>query len=444
MNVRCFLKNVVEKLPRSITRFLVSIPYSFRLGPSYLKTINTIQIMQKSVADSKKAMIYCELKQIVDRVYECNIAYRTLYQRAGYNPAKFVSFEYFQDIPIVNKSVLREFSLNQRTCSGAGHILLNTGGSTGSPFSFYVDEDAFAREWAHMHWIWLRKGFRLSDLKLTFRGKNLGNQLVRFNAVHNEFVVNSYNNQIDTLAAISSLVDRYKITWLHGYPSLIAEFLHDLKKLNPNSYAKLQSGVKGVLLGSEFPAPHYRDEIEIAFGPRSIISWYGHSEMCILAYETNMNKYVPLHSYGYCEVVDCGFEQSHLVGTSYYNSASPFIRYDTEDCVKGNFEQGILKSFNVIEGRFGDFVIDKNNNRISLTALIFGRHHKAFDDIVHVQVQQLSVGSIAILFVPRNKNCSSENISLKFDFSNVNIDVAFKALESPIKSPAGKIMLLVK
>ena len=50
-------------------------------------------------------------------------------------------------------------------------MLLNTGGTTGAPFCFYIDKNAFAREWAHMHYIWELKGYNYKDLKSNIKRK---------------------------------------------------------------------------------------------------------------------------------------------------------------------------------------------------------------------------------------------------------------------------------
>src|SRR5690606_8345135 len=142
----------------------------------------------------------------------------------------------------------------------------------------------------------------------------------------------------------------------------------------------LSDNLEGVFLGSEYPHAHYRNVIEEVFNVKTI-SWYGHTERAVLAYEKNEKfKYEPFNTYGFAEAVEIDCDNYQLIGTSYYNFAPPLIRYNTNDIISDvAIEDGILKSFRITKGREGEFVIDRNNKKINLTGLIFGRHHEIFN-----------------------------------------------------------------
>jgi phenylacetate-CoA ligase len=203
----------------------------------------------------------------------------------------------------------------------------------------------------------------------------------------------------------------------------------------------LKKQIKGIMFGSEFPSPHFRDYIESLI-TKNTISWYGHTEGVILAGELYQKYvYVPFLSYGYTEAVKKD-NQYHLVGTSFDNYATPFLRYDTEDLINPNFNSmGFLESFEITEGRLGEFVIDKNNKRISLTALVFGRHHKLFDRVNFIQVKQVLPGTIKVYY---SNYSLVENPSELFDSTNLNMDVLFEQVKEPFKTSFGKIPLLIK
>ena len=195
------------------------------------------------------------------------------------------------------------------------------------------------------------------------------------------------------------------------------------------------------MFGSEYPSPQYRTFIEDLLTENSI-SWYGHTEGVILACELNKKyEYVPFLSYGYAEAVKID-NYYHLVGTSFSNLASPFIRYDTEDLIDPYFdEMGILKSFKINQGRIGEFVTDKNGNHISLTALIFGRHHKLFNVVDFIQVRQNNPGSITVYY---SSTSIIENARELFDSSNLHIDIQFEQVREPYRTALGKIPLLIR
>jgi phenylacetate-CoA ligase len=296
-----------------------------------------------------------------------------------------------------------------------------------------------------MHRIWGQVGYRPTDTKLTFRGKNLGDRPLRYNSVHNEWLVNAYGRWSEVARALRALLDWGDIAYLHGYPSLIYEFARQCSSDAPDLVDELRVTLRGILFGSEFPAPVYRDTVEQVFDAPTV-SWYGHSEMAILAPERGKKyHYRPFQTYGYCEAVADGDGAFRLVGTSYHNVASPFIRYDTGDLVTpAEQRDGLLTEFKIAAGRTGDFITDRNGRRISLTALIFGRHHPIFGVAQFVQVHQQRPGEATLLAtLPGRTDQETPELAEAFDTTNVAITFRFVTRSQPVRTAAGKVPLLV-
>src|SRR5690606_13162513 len=111
-------------------------------------------------------------------------------------------------------------------------------------------------------------------------------------------------------------------------------------------------------------------------------------------------SYEPFGTYGFVEALSLGENSYQLIGTSYYNYATPLIRYNTNDIVSDiELKDGIVNRFKVAKGREGEFVLDKHYKRINLTGLIFGRHHELFNHSKFLQVKQPNPGEIEIHFV---------------------------------------------
>ena len=229
---------------------------------------------------------------------------------------------------------------------------------------------------------------------------------------------------------------------MHGYPSSIYDFAVYCKDHDNELQQLLSKQLKGAFMGSEFPHPHYRDAIEEIF-QIDTVSWYGHTERCVLAGELN-EKYIyePFQTYGYTEVIDNNGVME-LVSTSYYNEASPLIRYNTNDEITDPVvEHGILKSFKMKGGRSGEFVIDRDGKKINLTGLIFGRHHEIFNYAKIIQVKQISQGVIEIHYVA--EDLPAEKAATLFDAENVNLDISFVKEVEPVRTVSGKVNLLIK
>ena len=171
------------------------------------------------------------------------------------------------------------------------------------------------------------------------------------------------------------------------------------------------------------------------------VNWYGHTEGSVIAWEKKEKfRYYSFQTYGFAEIS----EEGHLIATSFYDKAFPFIRYDTEDIISdAEIKNGFLISFCIMEGRNGEFVTDRNGKKISLTSLIFGRHHRLFNYCSHIQMCQREKGSAIVIYVPKEMNMDFIP-DILFDDTNIEMEFSFKRFDKPIKTKTGKLNLLIK
>lgn len=428
------LKTWAEKLPYPIGRALSWYPFSLRLGPQYSKFHRLAQSSLKWSGEERENYVLPRLREIVEYARSKFPCYRELYRKNGVLDLSIESFDDFRRLPVTGKAFFREHA-----GEFSGAYRLNTGGTTGTPFYFYVDKQAWAREWAHMHLIWEMRGYDHMALNLALRGKNLGEQNIRYNPVHNEFLINTYKPVASFLPELEKLFRTRNIRYMHGYPSAIYNFIVELEKCCPREkIAAFFSPIRGVLLQSEFPFPYMKDKFREWDLP--CISWYGHSEMCILAYDNDFdNTYRPLATYGYAEVDD----NKRLLGTSFNNFDMPLIRYDTGDLVTEleRTAHGVCTAFGIAAGRSGDFITDRAGKEIPLTSLIFGRHHKAFEVAEHIQVHQDHPGE-AVIYLVKSGEFIPHPESL-FDLSALDMSIRVEQRQEPILTAARKLRLKV-
>ncbi len=429
------IKGVVSNTPPRLGIWLAYLPFDIRLGNKYTS------FKKNSEVKPEKKYIFNGMYKLVSHAAEHIPFYKYHYEKVGFDYRKLKYFEDLVEIPIINKSDLQKFSLEERKVAFKKGIKTNTGGTSGQPLDLILDSNAYSQEWAHMHTIWQGLGYKTSSIKLTLRGMNLGSHPIKYNFIHNEFQINAYCDFKLVVESLTKLVARYKIEYIHGYPSAIYEFAKALSERQPSLVKSLRKNLKGIFLGSEYPVPIYREFAEKVFGVPSI-SWFGHTEMAVLAREVSQKLvYHPFHSYGYAESVEID-DKKHLLGTTLHNYVSPLIRYDTGDLISPvSFNDGVLESFKVTEGRIGEFVIDNNGRSISLTALIFGRHHKLFEVADFVQVQQKKPGNLVVIVTTEFKDMNYDKL---FDSSGVSMNIEFKVVNQPYKTKSGKVSLLVK
>lgn len=444
VSVQSQLKNLAENLPEFVGRPLANVPFALRLGSVYPK-------MQKEIARTESdnfALLneqrFMQMRSLLSYACEKIQFYREFYHRKGFSVEEFCSLSDWERIPIVTKADMQGVPLAARLAHDTKGMKINTGGTSGQPLEFYLDDQAFAREWAHMHHIWKARGYRQQHLKLTFRGKHFNRtQPVRYNAVHNEYVVNANCPMSQVVESVLTLPRSTVIRWIHGYPSLVAEFAHALARHEASLVADFRTRLFGILLGSEYPAPVYRTVIEQVLSS-NVVSWYGHSEMAVLARETAAGVYASLPSYGYAEAVPVEDSTDYrLVCTSLHNRVHPFIRYDTGDLIEPISKFGGSLTFRISEGRVGDFVLDRQGNKHALTAIIFGRHHDAFEHLQHLQVRDEGQGQVTLVVTPRDNAVKAETLMQGFDLNDLDIEWQLQIVNEPIRTQAGKIRLKI-
>src|SRR5699024_9411455 len=107
----------------------------------------------------------------------------------GFHPRMLNSFSDIKSIPIVSKSILQKWDIEDRSTSKPSRYKVNTGGSSGTPFGFYIQPDSIGHEWAHMHTIWGGLDYKPSDLKLVFGGRSDLKKVVEYDVVRNHFAI---------------------------------------------------------------------------------------------------------------------------------------------------------------------------------------------------------------------------------------------------------------
>ncbi len=393
--------------------------------------------------EEKKIWIYNKVKHLANHAQRHNKFYASHYKSKNFDANSLQCYEDLQRIPIVNKEILRKSKDKWIPSSSLG-LRGRTAGTSGSPMPFAFDQMQVIKERFYISKIFEQIGCTERDTRLVFRGlSHMGESSWLYHPEGDCYLINTFKPFEEIKSDIVDLAYSKNIKYLHGFPSSIYQFAKKCgQNENTDVLNAIKSNLKGILLGSEFPAKVYLDEISKIFNVPTI-SWYGHSELVVFAAErTEPLEYYPFQSYGWCESIQQHKGRNHLAGTCYDNYLTPFIRYDTEDSIDvidGNM--GLLNSFSISQGRIGECVLDKNSHPVSLTALITARHHKAFDVADFVQISQERNGE-AVIHVTSESHLP-DNISELFDLKNVDIEFRFEQRNQPYRTKLGKLPLLI-
>lgn len=351
---------------------------------------------------------FCHLKKIVNYAWENVEGYRILWENAFFEPKKLKKIEDIQLIPFVTKSMLRDNIKKFTNQSIVRKKLLTTGGSTGIPFGFYNQQKNVHIEKSFIYDMWARHYPSISTKCKSFvlRGAKVDGFYEHDPRVG--IILSSYNITSKSVHEYVKLIERYRYPIFQAYPSSI----YFMAKIMKEENIKLRHKFSSIMLGSEPLYAFQRKLIKDVF-KTDLCFWYGATEQTVLAGNCEHDSRFHVYpQYGIAEIVNSkGMrvfnegDAGEIIGTSFWNFATPFIRYKTMDYAELGAEKCEVcgrnyQLFNKIEGRLQDFIVDKESHLIPLTALIFAQHFEAFSRIKRMSLYQDRVGTVEVKIIP--------------------------------------------
>jgi len=394
-----------------------------------------------------------EIKRIVTHAYQNTAGYRALYDEAGVHPDDIRCAEDLRAFPIVTREMIRD-NLKAFSILRPGNTYTTTSGSTGVPFGFYRDPEAFSKELASKAHQYHRIGWREGDRQISLRGAMIDTpDHTEFVAKFNELRLSVFHLTPKSLRTYYHKSIEYRPKWLRCYPSagyIFARWLKDTRREFPQ--------LKGVLCASESLYDFQKDLLAEVFGCR-VFSHYGQWELTVLAgFCEHEDTYHVMPQYGYAELVDSNGQPvteagqtGEIIGTSFIMSATPFVRYKTEDrTILAGWEcPSCGRPYQVwerMEGRLQELIIGKTGRRVSVTSIHF--HDDTLDDVGQFQFHQTRKGQVTFRYVPRGPALCDEKqakllqcLQAKLD---AGIEVELQAVDRIPPGARGKHHLLVQ
>lgn len=362
-----------------------------------------------------------------------------------------------EDFPIIDKKTIIE---SQKSfCLKNIFIpktMGNTGGSTGSPFSFFTDLNCRLTEFSHQLFFYKELGFNRFDKIYSFGGLKISHQKIKKNIFwKNKIFGFPFGNIIFSADLLTdsnashyfNKISNNKPQFLRGYPSAIMTIANFIKK------NKIRVDfLKGILLTSEMISIQNISLISKYFNCK-VVPQYGQAENSVFGFAyPNKLKYFCSPFYGITEVINpkTGLhvkenELGEVVVTSLSNLYQPLIRYKTGDLAIYGGKKNDFVVLDKLYGREQDFIFDKNFNKILLVGLIFGSHTEAFNHINDWQFVQNKPGKLFIN-IHHAKSWNSlihENLVNNL-FINHELEIEIKYYLDFVKTKAGKRKFLIQ
>ena len=264
----------------------------------------------------------------------------------------------------------------------------HTSGSTGTGLRFPVTPHAVACQWATW-WRYRRWHGIGQDLWCGYFGgrpvvpvEHRSPPFWRYNLAGRQVLFSGRHLGADTWSAYVRELQRRRLPWLHGYPSLLALLAGYLvERRSTIGYA-----VRWITTGAENLLPAQADLIERAFGVRPR-QHYGMAEGVANASECPKGRLHVDEDFSFVELIPVeGGPGYRIVGTNFTNRAFPLIRYDVGDVVQVSGQTCDCgrpgRIIDRIDGRREDYVVLPSGAMV-------GRLDHMFKDQVRVREAQI-------------------------------------------------------
>ena len=326
-----------------------------------------------------------------------------------------------------------------------------TGGSTGTPFKYYLSKYSISRITAFNYFLWHHfLGYNIGDRILTIGGDSLGQipnmKTKLYNFLQRKYFIPGDIISEKVLAEGLKLIFEEKYDVIYAYASSLEYFVDEAIKRNIAFKGKL----KGVITVSEMLSDNTRNKFSDFF-KCNVLNCYGARDGGVMGGEFKKLDNGFYHNFYDCHVesivVDQQLGKSELVLTNLGNYSFPFIRYRVGDIgtvekYSTNFHLPLYKITN-LEGRTRDLVYTREKGVIHGSA--FNAILKASSGIDRYQIVQGADFNIEIR-IKSLSNQVSEDLIINLVKSLVNdpsIDIKLSLNNEFVQSKNQKHKIIV-
>jgi phenylacetate-CoA ligase len=377
--------------------------------------------------------------------------FRDRFREWGITSSDVRTLDDLQKIPVLSKAELvANTSAAQSEKVDAGKCTIcHTSGTTGAGLRFRVTSTAYRAQWAT--W-WRYRRWHGIDLKAKcayFGGRSVvpigqtTGPFWRYDHARGHTLFSGYHISDATLGLYVDELRRQRAPWLSGYPSLLMLVANYLLEKG----ADLGYTPQCVTTLAENLLPMQKRVMTQAFGvaPKQ---HYGMAEGVANISECEVGKLHVDEDFAAVEFVkDQEVGDYRIVGTSYLNPATAFLRYEPGDRVTLSPETSCPcgrpgRLVEEIDGRLEDYVIRRDGSRV-------GRMDHVFKDLVNIresQIVQDRPGEIVIRVVRGPAYTEEDEKRLWAETINrlgTDTDVSFEYRETLPRGKTGKLRFVI-
>ena len=448
------IKHHYEEIPTPILNMIGAVGNQFGYGLRYGKSFSKVyEELRKTEFFSEEELDNIVKEKLIEQI---KYAYKYVpYYRENYNENDVKTMDSLSDIerfPFIDKEIVKsnEDQFISDKFKKSELIQKKTSGSTGMPLAIYMNKDTTLKEWAFVVHIWERIGFTSKSSRILMReieDKNKG--ICYFDGLKNELRIDISNMTPENMEIYCKAIERYKPDYIHGYPSATLQLCKFIEKRG------IKHQFKGVLPSSEGMSKEEVNYIKRVLNC-PCLSFYGHTERLVMAGQCECSECYHVEPlYGYCELIDKNGEvireegkTGEIVATGFCNTGMPLIRYKTGDLAEWSLKKCSCgrnyKLLKKLEGRTTEYLVDRNNNKISLTAFRYSFYEQHVNSF---QFYQDEPGKVLVRIIPEEDftELDKNNILQTLDEDcNSQIEFSIEEVKSISKKKSGKRELIIQ
>lgn len=323
-----------------------------------------------------------KLRHFLSRVSTEVPYWREYFRCEGIQAADFRTLSDLQQLPLLDKTTIKANTDAMKSEAVSGLSAFSTGGSSGEPLKFYLDNERVSHDVAAKRRATRWWGVDIGDSEIVVWGSpiELGSQdrirLLRDSVMRTE-LLSAFEMSESNLDRFIGRIRKRRPKMLFGYPSSLSAIAVHAKK---RGIVMNDLGIRVAFVTSEKLYEHQELAISNVFGC-PVANGYGGRDAGFLAHAcpegglhiTSDDVIVEIvNERG--DVLPSG-ESGEIVVTHLHTAAFPFIRYRTGDigalgdeicsCGRG------LRQLTRLEGRSTDFVVAQDGTVVHGLALIY-------------------------------------------------------------------------
>ena len=320
MPIRSATKNLMSKAAWNAYN-------TYRKGIRYRSQLSRAAALFNASRADLFAFQKARLEKLLRHAYQTTPYYRELLK---------IESPDISQIPTLEKSNIRERL--EDLCSKAvprRHRIKNTtGGSTGTPLTFYQDRNYWNQRNLSVYYFDRWAGWNFGERQLIIWGALSDVGIARYwrhhlnNFWRNHYWLNGFHLTDATMRATLRKMNRYHPQTILAYPSSLYQFARFIFENGLKPWWDL----KGIISSAEMLHPHYRDLAEAVFSTK-IYNRYGGREVGLIAMECAEGRMHINCRDLYLEIdsPDPYTQPGDILITQLNNYAMPFIRYRIGD-----------------------------------------------------------------------------------------------------------------